>query len=88
MAVDETPIAWLALQEGTSIHASDGTEVGKVSDVIADRQKDIFSGITFKPSLLEAAVFVPASEIEEITTDTVRLSISTDEVANLQRYES
>ncbi len=88
MAEQDTPIAWLALREGTSIYTRDGDEIGKVGDVVADRQKDIFSGITFKRGLLEGAVFVPADNIEEITTDGVKLNISSDEAANLERYES
>ncbi len=87
MANDETPIAWLALEEGTPIYARDGDELGKVAGVIADREKDIFSGITFRPGLLEGARFVPASKIEEITTDAVRLSLSSAEAGDLHPYE-
>ena len=87
MAERETPIAWLALEEGTSISARDGVEIGKVVDVIADREKDIFSGITFKPGFLEGPVFVPASKIDELTTDAVRLNISSKDAAGLEPYE-
>lgn len=87
MADNQTPIAWLALEEGTPIYARDGDELGKVADVIADREKDIFSGITFRPGLLEGPLFVPASKIDEITTDAVRLSLSSAEAGELQTYE-
>ncbi len=87
MAERDTPIAWLALEEGTSIYARDGDEIGKVADVIADREKDIFSGITFKPGFLEGPVFIPASKIEELTTDAVRLNISSDDAGELEPYE-
>lgn len=85
---DDTPIAWLALEGGTPIVSSDGEQVGKVGEVIADREKDIFSGITFKPGLLDSAVFVPADKIGDLTAAEVRLTISASDAAQLEAYES
>lgn len=85
---DETPIAWLALDEGTPILTSDGDQIGKVSEVIADREKDIFSGITFKPGLLDSARFVPADKIEGLTEGSVTLSITAAEAEKLGPYDS
>ena len=85
---DETPIAWLALEEGTTIVASDGEELGKVDAVIADRQKDIFSGITFRPGVLGTPVFVPADKVDRLTNEAVHLSISAADAAGLEPYGS
>ena len=85
---DDRPIAWLALQEGTAIVGSDGEQVGKVGEVIADRQKDIFSGITFKPGLMDAALFIPADKIGELSDSQVTLTIPASEVASLERYDA
>jgi hypothetical protein len=85
---DADPIAWLALDEGTPIVASDGEQVGKVHEVIADRQKDIFSGITFRPGLLDTPVFVPADKIGRLTEGSVELAITAGEVEGLETYDS
>ena len=85
---DARPIAWLALAAGTPIVTSDGDQVGKVAEVVADREKDIFSGITFKPGLLDSAVFVPAEKVEELTEEQVTLSLSASEVEALEPYEA
>lgn len=85
---DTDPIAWLALEEGTPIVASDGEQVGKVDEVIADRQKDIFSGITFRPKVLDTPVFVPADKIGRMTEGSVELAITSGEVGGLEAYES
>jgi len=85
---DETPIAWLALEAGTPILASDGQPIGKVDEVIADKEKDIFSGITFKPGWLDGAVFVPADKIESLTEGSVRLSLTVADAEKLEAYES
>jgi uncharacterized protein YrrD len=83
----ERPIAWPALQKGTPIFTSDGEEIGKVSRVIADEQKDIFSGLTFRSGLLDAARFVPADLVSELTDGAVHLAIASDDVGRLSSYE-
>jgi uncharacterized protein YrrD len=46
------PIAYLALQEGTPVLASDGVEIGRVAHVLADESDDIFEGIVVDESVL------------------------------------
>ena len=79
MTRDEAPISWTALKGGTAVHSSDGKELGKVADVVADEQKDIFSGIVLKPGWFKEARFVPAEMIGEITPRAVRLTVSAGE---------
>jgi uncharacterized protein YrrD len=75
----ESPIAWPALEAGTRVYSSDGKELGTVGDVIADRQKDIFSGIVIDAGLLKENVFAPADAVAEITEDGVTLDITAAE---------
>ena len=84
--VSDTPIAWLALEEGTPIVARDGEEVGRVATVVADEQKDIFSGVTFKPGLLDGERFVPAAAIDRLTESAVHLNITSAEAGELGPY--
>lgn len=82
------PIAWMALESGTPIVTTDGTELGRVHEVIADQQKDIFSGITFRDGVLSGERFVPAATIDTITTDEVRLTLSGAETEEkIEPYE-
>lgn len=85
--LSDRPIAWVALDEGAAVFASDGSEVGRVGTVVADEQKDIFSGITLRTGLLAAERFVPADAVEEITEGGVRLSLSAAETDALEPYE-
>lgn len=82
----DAPIAWLALDEGTPILASDGEEVGRVTTVVADEQKDIFSGVTFRPGLLDGQRFVPADAIDRLTESAVHLNITAAQAADLEPY--
>ena len=82
------PIAWMALDTGTPIVTSDGTELGRVHEVVADRQKDIFSGLTFRDGVLSGERFVPAATIDTITTEEVRLTVSSAEAdQKIEPYE-
>jgi uncharacterized protein YrrD len=81
------PIAWAALEKGTPVATSDGQEVGKVSSVIADEQKDIFSGITFRHGFLDREHFIPAEKIANMTSGRVELQLSSQETENLEPYD-
>ena len=67
--------------------AAGGEEIGKVREVIADQQKDIFSGVTLDTGLLSEPRFVPAEMIEEMTDDVVRLVITAERAEELKPYE-
>lgn len=87
MADGTQPIAWSALEEGTSVHSRDDIELGKVSAVVGDLEKDIFSGIAYRSGLLDRQVFVPADRIQTLTAERVTLALSETEAQQLEPYE-
>ena len=87
MSDPERPIAWLALDKGTPVYTSDGEEIGKVASVVADIQKDIFSGISFKHGFLGSEHFVPADAIGELTEGGVHLNLSAEQAQELQHHQ-
>jgi hypothetical protein len=76
MAEEERQIAWRALEPGTRVYSADGAQLGKVSHVVADDLKDIFSGIAFTRGLLGQDLFAPAPLVDAITTEGVHLTVS------------
>ncbi|MDQ3958441.1 MAG: DUF2171 domain-containing protein [Actinomycetota bacterium] len=86
MPDENAPISWLALEEGTPILAADGSEIGRVLEVVADEQKDIFSGVVFRPGLLDGRRFIPAAAIDRLTKSAVHLNISPEEAGKLGGY--
>lgn len=78
MTNEDKPIAWRALERGTRVYSSDGEQLGKVTHVVADDSKDIFSGIAFQRGMLGDDLFAPAPVVGRITTDGVHLSLSHD----------
>jgi uncharacterized protein YrrD len=73
------PIAWLALRKGAPVVDGTGDEIGHLTEVVADVQKDIFSGIKWRHGILGSEHFVPAAFIGELTTEAVHLTVSGDD---------
>ncbi|HEX2234826.1 MAG TPA: hypothetical protein VHK89_00980 [Actinomycetota bacterium] len=88
MADRDAPIAWMAVGKGHPVVGAEGDHVGKVSRVIADEQRDIFSGIAFRPGLLEGERYAPAALVQEITEEAIVLSIPADEAERLDPYDA
>ena len=80
MTDDERQIAWMALEKGAAVFTKDGEQLGKVTHVVADDAKDIFSGVAFSRGMLGQDMFAPAATVESITTEGVHLSLSHDQV--------
>ena len=70
------PISYMALPKGVRIVASDGEEIGRVSEIVADDEKDIFSGITFRDGVLGKERFIPADLIGQMTSEQVTLGVT------------
>lgn len=86
MTDNQAPVSWMTLEKGAVVRSSDGAEVGSVHEVIADHQKDIFSGVTIDAGILSSNRFAPAEIIEEISTEGVKLSVTAAEARELQNY--
>jgi hypothetical protein len=80
----ETVISWRAVGAHAKVIASDGVEVGHVTEVAALAEEDIFHGVVFVHHLLGHHFLAPASDIDRITERAVYLK-STSKAA--ESYE-
>ena len=80
------PVSWLVIEPGWSVVDRDGTEVGRVDELVGDTGKDIFSGLKVLTGLFGKARFVPAERVVAITEGEVRLDLSKDEVDRLEEF--
>jgi sporulation protein YlmC with PRC-barrel domain len=74
------PASWFVVEPGMPVHASDGGEVGTVTEVIGDEDKDIFNGLMVRARLLGGSRYVPSERVAQIYTDRIELDISADEL--------
>jgi hypothetical protein len=84
---EREPASWLTIERGWTVVAADGSEVGKVEEIVGDSTADIFDGLTVKTGTFAAARYVPAEQVSEITPGRVELTLSPAEVERLGEYE-
>ena len=82
----ETVISWRAIGAHAPVVASDGIEVGHVSEVAALPEEDIFHGVVFTHHLLGHHFLVPASDIDRITERAVYLKSSSQSAGEYERF--
>ena len=76
------PISYMALQVGTPVVSSSGTQFGTVEHVLQIPREDLFDGIVVKTHH-HGHRFVDRDQIDEITTTAVACTISDEEVDSL-----
>lgn len=75
------PISYLSLEVGTPVASSEGTLFGTVEHVLQVPELDLFDGIVVRTP--QGLRFVDRDQITEITTATVRCSLSDDQLRSL-----
>lgn len=60
------PVSWLLIEPSWTVYDAEGEKVGKVKEVLADAQADIFHGVLIERGLLGADEEVVADRIAEI----------------------
>jgi hypothetical protein len=80
------PIAYTALQPGTSVQTSDGHHFATVQAVLVDEKVSVFDGIVVQTE--EGARFVDADQVASIYTTHVRTTLSREQATNLALPEA
>jgi len=81
-------VSWLVIERGWRVVARDGSEVGKVEDVIGDPEQDIFSGLSVSTGLLHRPRRVPSERVAGIAPGRVQLDLDRHGFADLPAYEA
>ena len=85
-AVVSDPVSWLLIRPGWKVLALDGTEVGEVDEVAGDDTEDIFDGLAIATTGFGKPRYVPAEQVAGITEGTIRVSLTQEQVAQLDEY--
>ena len=81
------PVSWLVVEPGWAVVASDGTEIGKVDEIIGDSGEDIFNGLSVSSGVLGKPKYVPAERVSGIVEGEVRLDLPADAIDHLDDHE-
>ncbi|MFL5943146.1 MAG: PRC-barrel domain-containing protein [Gaiellaceae bacterium] len=82
------PVAWTMVEPGWAVVASDGSEVGKLDQVLGDPEADIFDGLAVRAgNVLDKPIYVPSEQVGAIEEGTVHLTIEAEAYARLAPYD-
>jgi hypothetical protein len=84
MAAD--PVSWLLIEPGWTVVAADGSEVGKVEEIVGDTGEDIFNGLAVSTHLLGKPKYVPSERVRRITEGSVELDLGADAIERLDEH--
>ena len=60
------PVSWLLIEPGWTVYGAAGEKVGKVKEVLADTETDIFHGVLVEQGLLGDDIEILADQIAAI----------------------
>ena len=80
------PVSWFMIRAGWKVVAADGSEVGEVDEVAGDDTEDIFDGLAIATSTFGKPRYVPAEQVSGISQGVVRLSLTREQVVQLDEY--
>jgi hypothetical protein len=68
------PVSWKVVERGWLVVRADGTEAGRVDEVLGDPEADIFSGLNVSTGTLRRPFYVPAEKVADIRTGRIELA--------------
>ncbi|WP_431279441.1 hypothetical protein [Leifsonia poae] len=83
--IDDTPIAYTALEKGAAVLTAHGTRIGTVEHVLQDPSLDLFDGLAISTD--HGLRFVDAAQVDRITADVVRTTLTDEDASTLPEPE-
>ena len=76
------PVSWFLIEPGWQVVDVRGDDVGKVSEVRGDEDKDIFDGLVVSVGVLDKK-YVPSELVGPIVEGRIELTVPADQVGEL-----
>jgi len=70
----------MLIEQGWAVVDSEGTEMGRIDEVLGDENADIFSGLQILTGAIGKEVYVPAEQVGEIVEGRVQVLLAKDEI--------
>jgi hypothetical protein len=81
------PVSWFMIEPGWTVVSQDGSEAGKVEEIVGDTGKDIFNGLSISTGLLAKPKYVPSERVRGITEGRVELDLRAAEIEALGDHD-
>ena len=84
--IEEQQVSWRAIVAHCPVIASDGQNIGKVLDVAALPEKDIFHGVVFQHHIKGHSYIALAETIDRITNRAVYLNVDSGRANSFEEF--
>jgi hypothetical protein len=81
------PVSWLLVEKGWQVRGKHRRDLGRIEEVVADAQNDIFHGLAVSKGLFGKPRYVPAERITSILEGRVETDLTRDEFDALDAHE-
>jgi hypothetical protein len=82
----EQPVSWRAVPADVPVRSADGAEVGKLYDIMASTEEDIFHGIVVRLAAGKRDVFLSVDNVTLLTASHVEVNLTAAEVRGLPAH--
>ncbi len=84
----DDPVAWAYVEPGTLVVGADGSELGKVAEMLGTATENIFHGVAVDPKRDGPTRVVPADAVTRLTSSKVELSWDGDQLDAAKEWHS
>ena len=84
--MSESEISWKTVDAGATVVTADGRQVGKLREVVGDRESDIFDGLVVRAAALKGDRYIASERVLRIWPDRIEVDLGADEALNLPEY--
>lgn len=81
------PVSWLMITKGWKVVASDGSEIGKVHEIVGDEGEDIFDGLAVSSGVLGKPRYIAAERVKGITEGRIEVDLASGDAHQLEEYK-
>jgi hypothetical protein len=82
------PVSWLMVERGWKVIGSDGSEIGRVDQVVGDSVADIFNGLAIRAGAFAAPRYLAAERVGAIYEGRVEADIDAAAAEALPPHEA
>lgn len=84
--MSDDPVSWRAITAHCLVYASDGQDIGRLLEVAALPEEDIFHGIVFRHHGHGRNYLAPAADVGVITADAIHLLVDGEAAGRYEEF--
>ena len=84
--MSESEVSWKTVETGAAVVTVDGREVGRLREVVGDKETDIFDGLVVRAAALKGDRYIASERVLRIWPHRIEVDLGAEEARNLAEY--